>query len=81
MSLGIVPESVQRGKRTKWTEQMNAKVLLCKRKVQNFVRCGDLQRNSNRGKKGYRALITELWLTSGFVTDLNISTQTLGDQA
>lgn len=63
---------------TKWSEPINAKVLLWTAK--DLVRSGDLQRNPNRRKKVYMALIKELWYNS-FTTDLNFSTQTLGDQA
>ena len=73
--------STRRGRRLKWTEAMNIKLLECKRKAIELVQSNVPPRNSTGRMKGYMAVMKELWDESEFANDLNLSSQNLRDQA
>ena len=73
--------SMRRGRRLKWTEAMNIKLLECKRKAIELVQSNVPPRNSTGRMKGYMSVMKELWDESEFANDLNLSSQNLGDQA
>ena len=66
--------------RLKWTEEMNTKLLECKREANVFVPSKDLPRKADGKNQGYMAIMKQLWDNSEFA-DLNISTQNLRGQA
>ena len=72
--------SKQSKTRLKWTEEMNTKLLECKREAKDFVQSKDPPRKAGGKKQGYLAIMKQLWDNSEFA-DLNISTQNLRDQA
>ena len=73
--------STRRGRRLKWTEAMNIKLLECKTKAIDLVQSNDPPRSSTGRMKGYMAVMKELWDESEFANDLNLSSQNLRDQA
>ena len=73
--------SVRRGRRLKWIEAMNIKLLQCKREAIELVQSSDPPRNSNGMMKGFMAVMKELWDKGEFANDLNLSSQNLRDQA
>ena len=70
----------RRRRRLKWTNDMNSKLLECKRKAQELAASSDPPRNLNGRKKGYMTIMKELWDESGYV-ELELTSQNLRDQA
>ena len=64
----------------KWTEQMNRDLLECKKKAKELVASGNPPCRENGNKKGYIAVMTELWVEKGY-EHLGIKSQNLRDQA
>ena len=50
----------------KWTEQMNRDLLECKKKAKELVASGNPPCKENGNKKGYIAVMTELWVEKGY---------------
>ena len=66
--------------RLKWTTQMNSDLLECKVKAKEMVASQNSPRHENGRKKGYMAIMRELWSERGY-SDLGLSCQNLRDQA
>ena len=69
-----------RRRRLEWTNDMNSKLLECKRKAQELAASSDPPRNLSGRKKGYMTIMKELWDESGYV-ELEVTSQNLRDQA
>ena len=67
--------STRRGRRLKWTEAMNIKLLEFKRKAIDLVQSNDPPRSSTGRIKGYMAVMKELWDESEFANDLNLESK------
>ena len=50
----------------KWTEQMNRDLLECKKKAKELVASENPPCKENSKKKGYIAVMTELWVEKGY---------------
>lgn len=50
----------------KWTEQVNRDLLECKKKAKEFVASENPPCKENGSKKGYIAVMTELWIEKGY---------------
>ena len=66
--------------RRKWTEQMNADLLSCKREAVAMTLLEQPPLDGNGRKKGYIRIMSELWDAKGY-GDLGLSSQNLRDQA
>ena len=66
--------------KVKWTEQMNRDLLECKKKSKELVASENPPCRENGNKKGYIAVMTELWVKKGY-EHLGIKSQYLRDQA
>ena len=66
--------------RLKWNTQMNSDLLECKVKAKEMVSSQNPPRHENGRKKGYMAIMSELWSERGY-SDLGLSSQNLRDQA
>ena len=64
----------------KWTEQMNRDLLECKKKAKELLASENPPCKENGNKKGYIAVMTELWVKKGY-EHLGIKSQNLQDQA
>ena len=80
---GFLTEQIskkQRKIRLKWTEEMNTVLLECRRRAKDLVQSADPPRKSDGRKKGYMAIMKDLWDNSKFA-NIDITTQNLRDQA
>ena len=66
--------------RAKWTEQMNADLLSCKREAVAMTLLEQPPLDDNGKKKGYIRIMSELWDAKGY-GDLGLSSPNLRDQA
>ena len=66
--------------RRKWTEQMNADLLSCKREAVAMTLLEQPPLDGNGRKNGYIRIMNELWDAKGY-EDLGLSSQNLRDQA
>lgn len=66
--------------RLKWTTEMNNTLLDCKAKAQALTNSQNPPRKENGRKKGYMAIMKELWDNCGYA-ELNIPEKNLRNQA
>ena len=66
--------------RLKWTTEMNNTLLDCKAKAQALTNSQNPPRKENGRKKGYMAIMKELWDNCGYA-ELNIPENNLRNQA
>ena len=63
-----------------WTDKMNDDLLECKRKALVLTKSSNPPRLDSGRKKGYMAVMKDLWETMGY-SELGLSSQNLRDQA
>ena len=63
-----------------WTDKMNDDLLECKQKALDLVKSSNPPRLDSGRKKGYMAVMKDLWETMGY-SELGLSSQNLRDQA
>ena len=63
-----------------WTDKMNDDLLECKQKALDLVKSSNPLRLDSGRKKGYMAVMKDLWETMGYC-ELGLSSQNLRDQA
>ena len=63
-----------------WTDEMNVDLLECKREALAMTKSDNPPRFDSGRKKGYMAVMKELWDALGYV-NLGLSSQNLRDQA
>lgn len=63
-----------------WTDKMNDDLLECKQKALDLVKSSNPPRLDSGRKKGYMAVMKDLWETMGYCK-LGLSSQNLRDQA
>ena len=63
-----------------WTDKMNDDLLECKQKALDLLKSSNPPRLDSGRKKGYMAVMKDLWETMGYY-ELGLSSQNLRDQA
>ena len=66
--------------KTQWTNKMNDDLLKCKQKALDLAKSSNPPRLDSGKKKGYMAVMKDLWETRGYYK-LGLSSQNLRDQA